>query len=70
MVKSVRGQRERRPCESINGLYYWTWNTQEVLSMVEWMRIYNKTKLLQFTDSTWWPTIGVIRNLEVDFMII
>jgi erythromycin esterase-like protein len=25
----------------LNGMYFWTWNTQEVLDMIEWMRAYN-----------------------------
>lgn len=29
------------PKEAIAGMYFWTWNTQEVLDMVEWMREYN-----------------------------
>lgn len=29
------------PKELLNGMYFWTWNTQEVLDMVEWMRQYN-----------------------------
>jgi erythromycin esterase-like protein len=31
------------PKELIAGMYFWTWNTQEVLDMVEWMRKYNKS---------------------------
>ena len=26
------------------GLYFWTWNTQEVLDMLEWMREFNESK--------------------------
>ncbi|MCG3137286.1 MAG: hypothetical protein HJJLKODD_01129 [Phycisphaerae bacterium] len=29
------------PREILNGMYFWTWNTREVLSMVEWMREFN-----------------------------
>lgn len=29
------------PREAIDGLYFWTWDTEEVLAMVEWMRRYN-----------------------------
>jgi erythromycin esterase len=29
------------PTELLKGMYFWTWNTQEVLDMVEWMRQYN-----------------------------
>jgi erythromycin esterase len=39
--------------EALAGIYFWTWNTEEVLAMIEWMRAYNadakhKTKV-QFT---------------------
>lgn len=27
--------------EALAGMYFWTWNTQEVLDMIEWMRQYN-----------------------------
>ncbi|MBL9001600.1 MAG: erythromycin esterase family protein [Phycisphaerae bacterium] len=30
------------PKKLIGGMYFWTWNTEEVLAMVEWMREYNK----------------------------
>jgi len=26
---------------ALKGIYFWTWNTQEVLDMIEWMRDYN-----------------------------
>ena len=29
------------PRAALSGLYFWTWNTQEVLDMIEWMRAYN-----------------------------
>ncbi len=29
------------PKKLLDGLYFWTWNTQEVLDMVEWMKNYN-----------------------------
>ncbi|MCP4574047.1 MAG: erythromycin esterase family protein [bacterium] len=31
------------PRELIAGMYFWTWDTEEVLAMVEWMRAYNAT---------------------------
>ncbi len=31
------------PKELIKGMYFWTWNTQEVLDMVLWMREFNKS---------------------------
>lgn len=29
------------PAQALAGMYFWTWNTQEVLDMIEWMRAYN-----------------------------
>lgn len=29
------------PAELLEGMYFWTWNTQEVLDMILWMREYN-----------------------------
>ncbi|HEX9943884.1 MAG TPA: erythromycin esterase family protein [Thermoanaerobaculia bacterium] len=31
------------PRELLKGMYYWTWNTQEVLDMIEWMRRFNQS---------------------------
>ena len=30
------------PAILLSGLYFWTWNTQEVLDMVQWMRAHNE----------------------------
>jgi erythromycin esterase len=30
------------PAELLRGLYFWTWNTQEVLDMILWMRAHNE----------------------------
>ncbi len=30
------------PAELLKGLYFWTWDTQEVLAMIQWMRAYNE----------------------------
>ncbi len=30
------------PKELLKGLHFWTWNTQEVLDMIQWMRAYNE----------------------------
>jgi erythromycin esterase-like protein len=30
------------PKKLLDGMYFWTWNTQEVLDMIEWMREFNK----------------------------
>jgi erythromycin esterase len=32
---------EGDPAKALTGLYFWTWNTEEVLAMIEWMREYN-----------------------------
>jgi erythromycin esterase len=29
------------PAEALDGLYFWTWNTEEMLDMIRWMRKYN-----------------------------
>jgi erythromycin esterase len=31
------------PKELLKGMYFWTWNTQEVLDMIEWMRRFNES---------------------------
>jgi erythromycin esterase len=39
--------------EALAGIYFWTWNTEEVLAMIEWMRAWNAdpkhAKKVQFT---------------------
>ena len=39
------------PVKLIKGMYFWTWDTQEVLDMVLWMREFNKSgkRRVQFT---------------------
>ena len=38
------------PKELIKDMHFWTWNTQEVLNMVEWMKLHNVSKQkMQFT---------------------
>ncbi len=39
------------PKKLMAGMYFWTWNTQEVLDMIEWMKKYNETaaKKIMFT---------------------
>lgn len=32
---------EGDPKKALAGMYFWTWNTQEVLDMIEWMRAFN-----------------------------
>lgn len=31
------------PAELLRGLYFWTWNTEEVLDMIRWMREFNRS---------------------------
>jgi erythromycin esterase len=31
------------PAVLLSALYFWTWNTREVLEMIQWMRAYNET---------------------------
>jgi erythromycin esterase len=49
--------------EALNGIYFWTWNTEEVLEQIEWMRRYNadpahenKVKFYGFDMQT--PTVA------------
>ena len=39
------------PKKLIAGMYFWTWNTEEVLAMVEWMRQFNQSGMgrIEFT---------------------
>lgn len=39
------------PAELLRGLYFWTWNTEEVLDMIRWMRAFNASGKgrIQFT---------------------
>ena len=39
------------PKALLSGMYFWTWNTEEVLAMIEWMRLFNASGKgrLQFT---------------------
>ncbi|AGC43113.1 erythromycin esterase [Myxococcus stipitatus DSM 14675] len=40
------------PAKALAGLYFWTWDTEEVLALIRWMRAYNEdprhTRKLQF----------------------
>jgi erythromycin esterase len=35
---------EGDPRAALSGMYFWTWNTQEVFEMIEWMRAWNKAR--------------------------
>jgi erythromycin esterase len=50
------------PRELLQGMYFWTWNTQEVLEMIEWMRELNQSgkgriQFLGFDMQT--PTVAI-----------
>lgn len=36
-VQTGRGD----PAKALSGLYFWTWNTEEVLALIKWMRAWN-----------------------------
>ncbi|MBI4907374.1 MAG: erythromycin esterase family protein [Acidobacteria bacterium] len=52
------------PKALLKGMYFWTWNTQEVLDMIEWMRQFNASGKgrVQFTgyDMQTWNVAGGI----------
>lgn len=33
------------PAELLHGIYFWTWNAEEVLDMIKWMKAYNETRI-------------------------
>jgi erythromycin esterase-like protein len=57
------------PAKLIKGMYFWTWNTQEVLDMVLWMREFNKSGKgrVQFTGFDM-QTPNVAADIVSDFV--
>ena len=57
------------PGALIDGMYFWTWNTREVLDMIEWMRAFNASGRgrIQFTgfDMQTPDTAGAIARLTL-----
>jgi erythromycin esterase len=53
------------PRALIKGMYFWTWNTQEVLDMGEWMRQFNQSGRgrVQFTGFD--MQTGSINSLDI-----
>lgn len=56
------------PEKALDGIYFWTWNTEEVLDMMRWMRAYNadpaheqKVRFMGFDAQT--PNVAVDRTL-------
>jgi len=58
------------PKELLKGMYFWTWNTQEVLDMIEWMRRFNQSGKgrIQFVgfDMQYWSVAGDIVRAFVE----
>jgi erythromycin esterase len=54
------------PEELLEGMYFWTWNTQEVLEMIHWMRAYNASGRgpVQFTGFDAQISWGAADNLR------
>jgi erythromycin esterase len=54
------------PEELLEGMYFWTWNTQEVLDMIHWMRDYNASGRgpVQFTGFDAQISLGAVDNLR------
>jgi erythromycin esterase len=50
----------------LKGMYFWTWNTQEVLDMIEWMRKFNASGKgkIQFTGFDMQFYMGALENLS------
>ena len=59
---TIQGKGE--PKSLIKGMYFWTWRTEELLNMVEWMRTFNQpTKRIEFTGFDMQFHIGAIDEL-------
>ncbi|WP_394750049.1 erythromycin esterase family protein [Spongiimicrobium salis] len=56
------------PKDLIKGMHFWTWNTQEVLDMVEWMKLYNVSgQKIKFTGFDMQYYDQSIKELEKNF---
>jgi erythromycin esterase len=56
------------PADLIRGMYFWTWRTQEVLNMVEWMRDHNKSGgSISFTGFDMQYYSGALKELSDAF---
>lgn len=53
------------PKSLLKGMYFWTWNTQEVLDMINWMRQFNKrgAEKIQFTGFDMQYYMGAMQNI-------
>ena len=54
------------PAELLEGMYFWTWNTQEVLDMILWMRQYNASGrgTVQFTGFDMQVSLVAVENVR------
>lgn len=56
------------PREALQGIYFWTWNVEAVLSMIEWMREFNEGRPLEdcvrFYGFDAQYTTGAVSRLE------
>jgi erythromycin esterase len=56
------------PAQALAGLYFWTWNTEEVLDLIVWMRSYNQdpihTKKIKFVGFDMQTTRLAVANVE------
>jgi len=66
------------PAKALSGMYFWTWDTQEILDMIRWMRSYNedpahlkKVKFygfdMQFTQEAVPSVIDYLRKVDPMF---
>ncbi len=64
-VRSGKGN----PSKLIGGMYFWTWNTQEVLEMVAWMRRFSQVdgQRLEFTGFDL-QTPDVAKQIVLEFL--
>ena len=57
------------PTDLIKGMYFWTWRTQEVLDMTEWMKQHNKSNdKIAFTGFDLQFFQGAIKELDDAFV--
>lgn len=63
----LRGEGD--PAQLLKGIYFWTWDTEEVLDMIRWMRAYNQSGKgrLEFTGFDM-QTPGVAEQIVTDFV--
>lgn len=50
----------------LKGMYFWTWNTQEVLNMIEWMKKFNCSRkgIIQFTGFDMQVSLVAVENIR------